>query len=83
MASVALVLLNLLIVIMGDATERVRGSSQLHAVSEKTQLLLEIDELWLPVLVSLGQTHLAHPSNFPLWLHMLVPTATEGGASSK
>ena len=75
MAVIALICLNLLIVIMNDATNKVRAASQRVAVSEKTQLLLEIDELWLPVMASMGRRRVADSANFPRWLHALAPAA--------
>ena len=45
----------------------------MHAIFSKARLIIEIDELWLPVLLGLGQRHLADPHNFPRWLHVLAP----------
>ena len=77
MTIVAIVLLNLLIVIMNDATEQVRSASQMHAISNRAQLVIEIDELWVPVLLGLGQRRLADAKNFPRWLHVLAPARSE------
>ena len=55
---------------------QVRGAVSLYAAAAKTELLLEIDEMWLPVLVALGQRELAHHHNFPEWLHILLPLNT-------
>ena len=72
MVVVALVLINMLIVIMNDATERVRSAVSLHAMSEKTQVLLEIDEVHLPILTrsSLLTWFLAR-----LWPRLLSPVS--------
>jgi hypothetical protein len=58
-----------------SVVSQVRGASQLHAVSEKTQLLLEIDELWLPIMIKCGLSGLSDESNFPKWIHVLLPNA--------
>ena len=82
MALVALVWLNLLIVIMQDATQQVRGSAHRVAVSEKTKLLLDIDHTWLPIFIALGWNSLADSENFPKWIHVLTPVLDVSSSAS-
>ncbi|KAJ8607183.1 hypothetical protein CTAYLR_007342 [Chrysophaeum taylorii] len=71
MLIVALLVLNLLIAIMNSAYEDVKASAVQEMLHEKSQIILAIERLWLPMLVS----HYRIPPSyfFPKWLLILAP----------
>lgn len=71
MLIIALVLTNLMIAIMNSAYEEVKASSENEMLHEKSQIILSIERLWLPLLVS----HYNVPTTyyFPQWLLILAP----------
>jgi len=76
MVIVALILLNLLIAIMNSAYESVKLVATLEVMQEKATIILDIERLWLPLLI--GRFALDTNALFPRWLHLLVPVTRVG-----
>lgn len=69
--TIGLLMLNLLIAIMNSAYEEVKASALQEMLHEKSQIILSIERLWLPMLI----THYKFPASFffPRWLLILAP----------
>ena len=76
MLIVALILLNLLIAIMNSAYESVKLVATLEVMQEKAMIILDIERLWLPLIIS--RLRIDPTSLFPRWLHLLVPATKYG-----
>jgi len=63
--------LNLLIAIMNSAYERVRASAVAEMLHEKSMIILSIERLWLPMVIS--AYGIPHDYFFPRWLLLLGP----------
>ncbi|KAH8047025.1 hypothetical protein JL722_13363 [Aureococcus anophagefferens] len=73
MFAVALLLLNLLIAIMNSAFEQVRQAAFVEVLFEKSRIILNIEKLWLPMVINYAGTDVDF--FYPRWLLCLAPIA--------
>ena len=73
MFAVALLLLNLLIAIMNSAFEQVRQAAFVEVLFEKSRIILNIEKLWLPMVINYAGTDVDF--FYPRWLICLAPIA--------
>jgi hypothetical protein len=62
-----------LIAIMNSAYESVRHVARLEVMQEKAMIILDIERLWLPMLIK--WFGIDSEVLFPRWLHLLVPAS--------